>query len=152
MAYTTAEGRQQLLDTLADAIGETGYALASLGAAYEQMDQASADALEEQLFSPVQRAYGRAKRAYGSFADRAGLSTPAFQQDEAGLPSTGASGFIENAVHAIGAANGHLSTLQDSDEMIEVGDAELRKDVVELRGLVDDFPQRARELTRRLGR
>jgi hypothetical protein len=152
MAYTTAEGRQQLLDLLGDAIGEVGYALASLGAAYEQLDQASADSLEDQLFGPVQRAYGRAKRTYGSFADRSGLSTPAFAQDSPGPPSTGAKGFIENAVHAIGAANGHLQALQDSDELIEVGDAELRKDVAELRGLIDDFPQRARELTRRLGR
>jgi hypothetical protein len=152
MAYTTAEGRQQLLDTLADAIGEIGFALASLGAAYEALDNTTADALEEQLFGPVQKAYGRAKRTYASFADRSGLSTPAFEQDSAGPPSTGAKGFIDNAVHAVGGANGHLSNLQDAPELIEVGDAELRRDVAELRGLIDDFPQRARELTRRLGR
>ncbi len=60
MAYSTAEGRQQLLDDLADAIDELGYALADLGAAYEQLDVMTADKLEERLFTPLQRGYGRA--------------------------------------------------------------------------------------------
>ena len=61
MAYSTAEGRQQLLDGLADAIEELGYALTALGAAYEQLDVTTADKLEEELFGPAQRAYGRGK-------------------------------------------------------------------------------------------
>jgi hypothetical protein len=152
VAYGTSEGRQQLLDALAEAVDELGYALASLGAAYEQLDQASADALEEELFGPVQLAYGRAKRTHAAFAGRAGLTSGLFEARDAGLPSTGAKGFIDNAVEAIGAANGKLATLQDDPKLLEVGDVELRGNLSELRELVGDVPHRARELMRRLGR
>lgn len=152
MAYTTLEGRQELLDALAGAVDDLGLTLAMLGAAYEALDQATADHLEEQLFGPVQRAYGRAKRAHSAFAERAGLTGATFEPQSAGLPSTGAKGFIDNATHALGAAAGELATLQDSPKLLEVGDAELRKDLVELRELIADVPQRARDLVRRLGR
>lgn len=153
MTYTTAEGRQRLLDQLAAAIDEIGFALTSLSAAYEQLDHATADKLEEELFGPVQRAYGRAKRTHAAFAERAGLQGAAFEQEEsAGAPSTGAKGFIDNAMHAIGAAAGQLSGLQDSPQLLEVGDSDLRASVSELRELIDGVPLRARELVRRLGR
>ena len=61
MAYTSAEARQDLLDAFAEAIEHIGVALADLGAAYELLDERNADRLEEELFGPVQRAYGRAK-------------------------------------------------------------------------------------------
>ena len=51
---TTAEARQQLLDSIAKATDQIGAALAGLGAAYEQLDDTRADELEEQLFRPVQ--------------------------------------------------------------------------------------------------
>jgi hypothetical protein len=152
VTYTTAEGRQELLDSLAGAVDELGYALASLGAAYEQLDTTTADTLEEELFGPVQRAYGRAKRAHSSFADRAGLERGAFEEQSAGVPSTGVRRFIDNAVAAVGSTGGMLATLQDSPVFLEVGDAELRKDVIEVRELIGDVPHRARELVRRLGR
>lgn len=152
MAYSTIEGRQQLLDALAEAIDEIGYALASLTAAYEQLDHATADALEEQLFGPVQRGYGRGKRTHSAFAERAGLETSDFAQGSAGRPSTGAKGFIDNAAAAIGAADGKLAGLQDLPELLEVGDQQLRKDLSELRELIGPVPHSARELTRRLGR
>ncbi|HYI99802.1 MAG TPA: hypothetical protein VEX36_09055 [Thermoleophilaceae bacterium] len=152
MTYTNVEGRQQLLEALAEAIDEIGLALAALSAAYEQLDLATADTLEEELFGPVQLAYGRAKRTYAAFAGRHGLETQAFETQSAGLPSTGTKGFIDNAVAAIGAAGGALATLQDSPMLLEVGDAELRKGVVEVRELIADLPHRARELVRRLGR
>ena len=60
MSYTTVEARQQLLDALGEAIDDLARALTSLAAAYEQLDDQQADRLEEQLFRPVQRAYGRA--------------------------------------------------------------------------------------------
>jgi hypothetical protein len=152
MAYSTAEGRQRLLDGLAEAVDELGYALVALGAAYEQLDVATADALEEVLFGPLQRGYARAKRAYAAFAVRAGLETRPFEAREAGLPSTGAKGFIDQASAAIGAGDARLAALQDSPELLEVGDAELRRDLVEARATVGDLPHAARELTRRLGR
>jgi hypothetical protein len=153
MAYSTAEGRQQLLDGLADAIDEIGFALAELGAAYEQLDVTTADKLEEELFGPVQRAYGRAKRTHAAFAERAGLEAAAFDgQQSAGLPSTGAKGFIDNAVEGLSSAGGKLATLQDSPMLLEVGDIELRKGLAEIRELIGDLPHVARELVRRLGR
>lgn len=152
MTYTNVEGRQQLLDALAEAIDQIGSALAALTAAYEQLDLATADKLEEELFGPVQLAYGRAKRTYAAFADRHSLSSRAFEPQSAGLPSTGAQGFIENAVDEIGAAGGTLATLQDSPKLLEVGDIELRQGVAEVRELIADLPHRARELVRRLGR
>ena len=152
MAYSTAEGRQQLLDQLADAIEEVGYALASLGEAYEQLDTATADKLEEELFGPAQGAYGRAKRTYAAFAERSGLEAAAFDEQSAGPPSTGAKGFVENAAAALSGAGGRLATLQDSPMLLEVGDAELRKGLAEVRELVDGLPHAARELLRRLGR
>jgi len=79
MAYTTVEGRQELLDALAGAIDQIGLALASLGAAYEQLDESTADRLEEELFGPVQVAYGRAKRTHAGFAGRHGLTSRTFE-------------------------------------------------------------------------
>src|SRR5258707_12180031 len=99
MAYTTVEGRQDLLDPLAEAIDEIGFALAALGAAYEQLDEPTADRLEEELFGPGQVAYGRAKRTYTEFAGRHGLPGRTFEARPPGLPSTRAQGFIQNAVH-----------------------------------------------------
>lgn len=153
MAYSTAEGRQELLDSLAEAIDEIGFALASLGAAYEQLDDATADKLEDELFAPAQRAYGRAKRTHAAFAERAGLEQASFDSPQsAGLPSTGAKGFIDNAVAEIGAASGKLATVQDSPMLLEVGDVELRKGLAEVRELIAGLPHAARELQRRLGR
>ena len=57
MPYTSAEAQQQLADALAEAITQIGFALADLGAAYEQLDEHNADRLEAELFGPVQRAY-----------------------------------------------------------------------------------------------
>ena len=83
MAYTTVEGRQQLLGALAEAIDEIGLALASLSAAYERLDIATADTLEEELFGPAQRAYGRAKRTHVEFAERHGLAGRVFEPQAA---------------------------------------------------------------------
>jgi hypothetical protein len=152
MAYTTVEGRQELLDALAGAIDQIGLALASLGAAYEQLDEPTADRLEEELFGPVQVAYGRAKRTHAEFAGRHGLTSPTFDAPSAGLPSTGSKGFIEAAVNAAGAADSALAALQDSMLPVEVGDAEVRAGLMEVRELLGGVRERARELVRTLGR
>ena len=76
MAYVTAEARQELADSVADAAGQLGTAVAALGAAYEALDEDSADRLEEVLFRPVQLAYGRARKTATSFAERTGVSVP----------------------------------------------------------------------------
>ncbi|MGI9097693.1 MAG: hypothetical protein ACR2H2_04225 [Solirubrobacteraceae bacterium] len=152
MAYTVAEGRQQLLDTVADATDELGLALAALGEAYEQLDEHNANVLEERLFRPVQLAYGRASRTHGQFAARHGLEARMFEARSAGLPSLGAKGFIESAVEAVREADGTLATLQDSLLPVEVGDPQLRGELSDLREIVGHLPQHARELLRTLGR
>jgi hypothetical protein len=152
MVQTTEEARQQLLDSLARAIDEIGFALASLGAAYEQLDVQHADELEEELFRPVQLGYGRARRIHAEFAGRHGLPSREFGSSSPGLPSIGAKGFIDNAVVAVGKADNALAELQDSLLPVDVGDPELRAGLADLRGLVGNLGQRAREVVRTIGR
>jgi hypothetical protein len=152
MAYSNAEARQELLDVVAEAIDVLGVALAALGEAYEQLDEHHGDELEAQLFRPVQVAYGRAKRTYSAFAKRHALRERTFAAAAPGAPSTGAKGFVGDAVEAVGSADTILSTLQDSMLPVEVGDPELRGGLSEVRELVGDLPARAREVVRTLGR
>jgi hypothetical protein len=146
------ETRQQLLDALGEATDYLGQALVALGAAYEQLDEQQADRLEEQLFRPVQLAYGRAKRTYTEFARRHGLIAREFTTAAPGLPSTGVKGFVEQAVEAIGQAENELVALQDSLMPIEVGDPELRAGMSEVRRLIDGLSQQARGFVRTFGR
>ena len=152
MPYSTAEARQDILAALADATERIGVALAALGAAFEQLDERNADRLEEELFGPVQHAYGRAKRTHSQFAARHGLTSAPFEVPAAGIPSTGAKGFIDSAVEAVAEADGALAELQDSMLPTEVGDPELRAAITEVRELLSGVRQRARELERTLGR
>jgi hypothetical protein len=152
MAYVTREAREQLLDTVAEATDELGTALAALGAAYEQLDEAAGDRLEERLFRPVQHAYGRAQRTYTGFAERHGLPARAFAARSAGVPSQGVHGFIERTLEAVEEADLILSELQDSMAPVEVGDPELRTGLAEVREIVADISDRAREFTRSYGR
>jgi hypothetical protein len=152
MSYTSVEARRQLLDAFGEAADHLAHALAALSAAYEQLDDQQADRLEEQLFRPVQRAYGRAQGTHAGFARRYGLPARAFTTPPPGAPSTGVKGRIENAVHAVGHAEGELAALQDSLMPIEVGDAELRAGLTEVRQLIDGFSPRALGFVRTFGR
>jgi hypothetical protein len=152
MTYTTADGRKQVLDVLAGAVEEIGVALAALGEAYELLDERTADRLEQELFRPVQSAYGRAQRTYAGFAERHGLPGHTFESAPQGAPSTGVKGFVEAAVEAASRADGELAALQDSMLPIEIGDAELRAGLQEVRELLGELRGRARELVRTLGR
>jgi hypothetical protein len=152
MAYVTAEARQALLDDVARAIDELGVALAALGAAYEALDEASADRLEEGLFRPVQAAYGRAQRTHAGFAERYGLPGRTFTPASAGLPSQGVKGFLERAVEAIVEADTLLAELQDSMAPVEVGDAELRGGLSQVRELLADLQDRATRFVSTFGR
>jgi len=152
VAYSTAEARQELLDDVAAAIDDLGVALAALGEAYEHLDDASGDRLEEALFRPVQVAYGRAKRTHAEFAQRVGIPGRTFVQPTPGHPSQGVKGFIDTAVSATTRADDRLGELQDSLRPVDVGDAELRAGLSEVRRLIDGVPARARELTRVIGR
>lgn len=149
---TTAEAREDLLASLAEATDQIGVALAALGAAYDQLDTARADELEEGLFMPVQAAYGRARRTHAGFADRHGLARREFKPASPGLASIGAKGFVDRAVVAVGRADTTLATLQDSMLPVDVGDEELRAALADLRELLGGIGLRARDLVRTIGR
>jgi hypothetical protein len=152
MTYSTAGARQQLLDDLGRAIDAVGVALAALGTVYELLDERTADRLEEQLFRPVQLAFGRARRTHAGFAERHGLSARTFAPPPAGPPSQGARSLLDAAVQAIEGADHVLAEIQDSMMPVEVGDAELRAGLAEVRERVGPLPSRARELARVIGR
>ena len=152
MTYLTAEARQRLLDDLALAIEELALALALLGAAYELLDERTADRLEEELFRGVQTAFGRAQRTHASFASRYGLTGRTFAQPSPGLPSQGARAFLERAGEAISEADIALAELQDSLLPVEVGDPELRAGLAEVRTLVGELQGRAHQFVRTFGR
>lgn len=141
-----------MLDTLGEAIDEIAAALAALGEAYEQLGTVPADRLEEELFRPVQTAYGRAKRTYAGFAQRQGLPDRTFTPATPGRPSTGIKGFIDSGVASAAEADAILVDLQDSMMPVEVGDPELRAGLAEVRELLGDVRARAREFVRTLGR
>jgi len=152
MTYALLEARQQLLDNVAEATDELGFALACLGEAYDKLDEHNGERLEEGLFRPIQLAYGRAQRTHAAFADRHGLRNRAFEQPPAGVSATGAAGFVDRAVEAVGEADRILAALQDSMLPVEAGDEALRAELRAVRDRLGGLPDRARELLRTLGR
>lgn len=151
MSFTTAEGRKQVLDDLAEGAEQIGAALAALGEAYERLDEQTGDRLEEQLFRPVQAAYGRAKRTHTEFSTRSGMRVRTFADPGLALPSEPRDE-IARAVDQVQLADETLAGLQDSMLPVEVGDPELRAGLSEVRSLIAPVPARARELLRTLGR
>jgi hypothetical protein len=152
VSYTTAEARERILRELGSAADQIALALDYLSDAYEQVDVNLADRLEEQLFSPVQAAYARARRTGGEFVSRhalAGLdghATPPVARPH------GAAALIEAAGQAVEQADQWIAELQDSMLPVEVGDEQLRAGLSETRGLLTGLPLRAHELVRILGR
>lgn len=152
MAYAEVDARREILDVLVRAADELGRALTAIGAAYEQLDDQQADRLEEELFHPLQRAYGRTKRTHAEFAARFGLTDHYFTTQSAGLPSSGVKGFLQDAVDAVQRAEVELVGLQESDIAIDVGDPELRAGVTEVRQQIDGVGRNAHEFLRSFGR
>lgn len=152
MATTNAEARRQLLDSVHEATQSLGSALALLGAAYERLDEHAADQLEEELFRPVQLAYGRAQRTYSEFAARYELARATFASAPPPPPSRDARHLIDAAVDAVDQADNTLSALQDSMLPVEFGDQELRAGLQAVREAVAQTRGRARELVRTIGR
>ncbi len=153
MTTGTAALRQQLLDEIGAAADAIATAVAGFGDAYEQLDDDSADRLEETLFRPAQTAYGRIKRTHTAFAERHRLPTRAFRPATTGdgAPRLAAEQ-LERAMEAIEEADGVLVDLQDSMLPVEVGDPEVRAGVAEVRRLLDGLAVPARDFARRLGR
>lgn len=152
MSYIAAEARQELLDEVARAIDELAVALAALGDAYDQLDERSADSLEEQLFRPVQSAYGKAKRTHTEFAARHALPARSFAAAPSGAASHGVKGFLEVAVEAVEESDALLGELQDSMAPVEVGDEQLRAGLAEVRRLLGELEGASRAFLRGFGR
>jgi hypothetical protein len=152
MAYSSESARRQLLDDLAVAVDQLALALASLGEAYEEVDERTADTLEEQLFRPVQAAYGRARRTHAGFAERFGLPGRTFEAGTGGMHSGDPRVYLQRAIEAIGHADQAIAEIQDSMMPVEVGDRELRDGLTETRELIAPVPSRGRELLRMVGR
>lgn len=150
--YTDLDARQQLLDEFGHASDELARALSSLGEAHEALDEQQGERLEEELFRPLRRAYGRAKRAHAQFAGRHGLPQRGFDIPQPGAPATGTKGFIEDAIEAVDRADAELALMQDSLMPIEVGDADLRAGLSEVRQLIEGVAHNARLLLRTFGR
>jgi hypothetical protein len=152
MSYTTVEGRQKVLSDLAVAIEQIADALAALGEAYEQLDEHNADVLEEQLFRPVQLAYGRARRTHTEFAQRVSLPGSTFDRHTPGPQSQSIQALVDRAALAAGQADQTIAELQDSMLPVEVGDTELRAGLAQTREALGPVPNRARDLVRVIGR
>lgn len=152
MAYSAAEGRAQILESLEEAAADLALAIASLTEAYEHVDEHAGDQLEEALFRPVQAAYSRLRRTHSEFAARSGLPAGEVEQAPTRLPSTGARELLDGALEAAQRADLLLGELQDTMLPVEVGDPELRAGITEVRARIGELGPRTRELERTLGR
>ncbi len=151
VTYTAQSGRVQILSDVAASADQLGGALALLGEVYEQLDEHSAELMEEQLFQPLQAAYGQLKRTHTEFAARHGLDRYDFAAAGVRLPEAARAG-IEHAVDAVRSADATLANLQDSMLPVDVGDQELRAGLSRARTLLAPFPGQAAALIRTLGR
>jgi hypothetical protein len=152
MPYDTGEARTQLLDDVAAAADQLALGIASLSEAYEELDEQTADLLEEELFRPAQSAYGRLRRTHNAFATRSGLPERTFEPSSGGAHSGDPRVYVERAVEAIERADQGLAELQDSMLPVEVGDRELREELSEVRATIAELPARARRVMRAQGR
>lgn len=152
MSYTNQQARERIVRDLSAAAAQIELALSYLADAYELVDEAVGDRLEEELFSPVQAGYGRARRTVNDFVKRYGLDGPAVYGTSGGPRPHGPRELIEGAVDAIEQADHWIAELQDSMLPVEVGDPELRAGLSQTRELIGPLPLRARALVRVLGR
>jgi hypothetical protein len=152
MSFSAADGRTQLLKVVAEAADRLAVALGLLSGAYELLDERSAEQLEEQIFRPVQVAYGRLRRTHSAFAARSELPGRDFAPGPEGAPARGLPGLLDSAVAEVQAADGELATLQDSMLPVEVGDPELRAGLQDVRTRLAGVASAARGLMRTFGR
>src|ERR1700751_5581896 len=113
MSYSAAEARRQLLDDVAEATDQLALAVAALTEAYEELDEQTADRLEEELFRPAQSAYGPLRRTHAGFAERHRLPGRTFEPSSGGMHSADPRVYVDRAVDAIERADQGLADLQD---------------------------------------
>jgi cobalamin-dependent methionine synthase I len=151
MSYTTESGRTQILDDSADAADGLSRAIAALGDVYDDLDEQTAERMEDQLFRPLQAAYGQLKRTRTEFAARHGLTERTLRQGTPGLPADPRQ-TLERVADEVEAADAALAELQDSLLPVEVGDQPLRAGLSQVRTLIGPVPAAADEFIRTLGR
>ncbi len=137
------------MERAADLIGAS---LGALSAAYENVDDQTADRLEERLFGPVQQSYGKAKRTLAGFASRHGLPARTINPPEEPPTSLDTRELIQLAGRSAVEADQALAGVQDERSFVEVGDAELRSSLAEVRAALAPVPQQAALMLRTLGR
>ena len=155
MAYVTSEARQELLDEVARATD--GSASRWRRSALPTSSSTSADRRPAGGAAvPARAGRVRPRPAHLCRVRRAPAGSPAATfaaPQSAGLPSQGVRGFIERASgRGRRGADVILADLQDSMRPVEVGDAELRAGLAEVRELLGDGAREARELMRMFGR
>lgn len=151
MGYTTEEGRTQILDDAAEAVGQLSIAVVALGEAYEHLDEQAGDRMEAILFRPLQGAYGQLKRALSEFAQRSGLPGRDFPPAPELAPEDPRAS-LEHAADAIQSADEILAELQDSLLPVEVGDQQLRSGLSGTRTAIAQLPEACDNFIRTLGR
>lgn len=151
MSYDATAARKDLLAALVTAESHLTAAVEALGAAYDALDERTAERLETELFGPVMKAAGRVRRTAQEFAGRFGLEVPA-RQVPAPAGRRAVRELITRAADECAHADAELTALQDSGQAIEVGDAELRSGLSAVRLLLGPVPQHARSLLSTLGR
>ena len=152
MAITAAEGREEILGELGEALERLALATQRFMDAFEVMTAGAQDRLEAELYMPAQKAFGRGKRTYSQFAAAHGFPERSFSQPAQGAPSHGVKGLLEQGVFAAAEADQIVAEIQDSGRPIEFGDAELRAGLAEVRAQLGKIPAASREFLRTLGR
>lgn len=151
MSYTTASGRQQIIDDTGVAVSTLDVALAEAGEAYEHLDERTADLMESAVFRPLQSAYSTLRRTRAEFAARYDLELTATGTAPVRTPHDARTS-LEGVADAVESADEVLSDLQDSLLPVEVGDRELRSGLAETRNLLDPIAGACDTLIRSLGR
>ena len=151
MAYTTHEGRTQILEDTAQAAAELARAITALGEAYEHLDEQTAELMEQRLFRPLQGAYGQLNRTRSEFAQRTKLVAAEVPAVTVPAPE-GPRASLEHAADAISDADQMLAELQDTLLPVEVGDQPLRAGLSDVRSAIGRLPELCDEMIRTVGR
>jgi hypothetical protein len=152
VSYSSEDARRQLVEDLGSAAAQLELALASLGEAYQEVDEATGERLETQLFRPVRSAYATARRTATGFAERHRLPAPEFDPAAAPAYSGDPRVHLQRALDATEGADRAIAEMQDSMLPVEVGDRELRDGLTRTRELISAVPGEGRQLLRMIGR
>ena len=150
---TTLEARAEILARLSVAIERASLATACLGEAFELLDDAGAERLEDQLL-PARAARLRTGEAGAGHASRTASASSRRRPGapRPARPRRAPKLLVERAAGAAAEADLVVADLQDSMLPIEAGDAELRAALAEVRELLGAVPAAAREFQRTFGR